>query len=70
MASTHTIHRARSAVDFAYNTLGTPAVFASHPLERRFRDMHTITQHLQGRLPHLETVGAWMLGATADLTFV
>jgi alkylation response protein AidB-like acyl-CoA dehydrogenase len=70
MASTHTIHQARSAVDFAYHTLGTPAVFASHPLERRFRDMHTVTQHLQGRQQHLETVGAWMLGAPADLTFV
>jgi alkylation response protein AidB-like acyl-CoA dehydrogenase len=70
MASTHTIHQARSAVDFAYQTLGTPAVFASHPLERRFRDMHTVTQHLQGRQQHLETVGAWMLGAPADLTFV
>jgi len=70
MASTSAIHRARDAVDFAYNTTGTPTVFASHPLERRFRDMHTVTQHLQGRLPHLETVGAWMLGAPADLTFV
>ena len=70
MASTNAIHRARDAVDFAYNATGTPTVFANHPLERRFRDMHTVTQHLQGRLPHLETVGAWMLGAPADLTFV
>ncbi len=70
MASTYAIHQARDAVDFAYNTTGTSAVFASHPLERRFRDMHTVTQHLQGRLGHFETVGAWMMGAEADLTFV
>jgi alkylation response protein AidB-like acyl-CoA dehydrogenase len=70
MASTHAIHQARNAVDFAYNAAGTATVFASHPLERRFRDMHTVTQHLQGRLPHFETVGAWMMGAPADLTFV
>jgi indole-3-acetate monooxygenase len=25
---------------------------------------------LQGRLSHFETVGAWILGAEADLTFV
>jgi hypothetical protein len=25
---------------------------------------------LQGRLSHFETVGAWMMGADADLTFV
>jgi alkylation response protein AidB-like acyl-CoA dehydrogenase len=70
MASTYAIHQARDAVDFAYHAMGTPAVFASHPLERRFRDMHTVTQHLQGRMTHFETVGAWMLGAPADLTFV
>jgi indole-3-acetate monooxygenase len=70
MASTYAIHQSREAVDFAYNTAGTAAVFTSHPLERRFRDMHTVTQHLQGRLGHLETVGAWMMGAEADLTFV
>lgn len=70
LASTYAIHQARSAVDFAYNAAGTPAVFASHVLERRFRDMHTVTQHLQGRLTHFETVGAWMLGAEADLSFI
>ena len=49
---------------------GATAIFESHPLERRFRDIHTVTQQLQGRLSHFETVGAWMLGADADLTFV
>jgi alkylation response protein AidB-like acyl-CoA dehydrogenase len=69
-ASTYAIHKAREAVDFAYTAAGATAIFESHPLERRFRDMHTVTQQLQGRLSHLETVGAWMLGAEADLTFV
>ncbi|MDP1751287.1 MAG: acyl-CoA dehydrogenase family protein [Reyranella sp.] len=70
MASTHAIHKAREAVDFTYNAAGATAIFGSHPLERRFRDVHTVTQQLQGRLSHFETVGAWMLGADADLTFV
>jgi len=70
MASTYAIHQARAAVDFAYNAAGTAVVFGSHPLERRFRDVHTVTQQLQGRLSHLETVGAWMMGAEVDLTFV
>ena len=70
MASTNAIHRSREAVDFAYNAAGATAIFESHPLERRFRDIHTVTQQLQGRLSHFETVGAWMLGADADLTFV
>jgi alkylation response protein AidB-like acyl-CoA dehydrogenase len=70
MASTNAIHKACAAVDFAYAAAGATAIFASHPLERRFRDIHTVTQQLQGRLSHFETVGAWMMGVDADLTFV
>ena len=70
MTSTNAIHKAREAVDFTYNAAGATAIFESHPLERRFRDIHTVTQQLQGRLSHFETVGAWMMGANADLTFV
>jgi alkylation response protein AidB-like acyl-CoA dehydrogenase len=70
MAATHAIHKAREAVDFAYHAAGATAIFENHPLERRFRDIHTVTQQLQGRLSHFETVGAWMLGVGADLTFV
>jgi alkylation response protein AidB-like acyl-CoA dehydrogenase len=70
MAATNAIHKAREAVDFAYNAAGATAIFDTHPLERRFRDIHTVTQQLQGRLSHFETVGAWMLGAETDLTWV
>jgi alkylation response protein AidB-like acyl-CoA dehydrogenase len=70
MAATHAIHKACEAVDFAYNAAGATAIFDGHPLERRFRDIHTVTQQLQGRLSHFETVGAWMMGADCDLTFV
>lgn len=70
MAATNAIHKAREAVDFAYNAAGATAIFEGHPLERRFRDIHTVTQQLQGRLSHFETVGAFMLGVDADLSFV
>jgi alkylation response protein AidB-like acyl-CoA dehydrogenase len=70
MAATHAIHKAREAVDFAYHAAGATAIFENHPLERRFRDIHTVTQQLQGQLKHFETVGAWIMGADTDLTFV
>src|SRR6201987_302940 len=70
MAATNAIHKAREAVDFAYQAAGATSIFDNHPLERRFRDIHTVTQQLQGRLSHFETVGAWMMGAEADLTWV
>ncbi|HTV68538.1 MAG TPA: acyl-CoA dehydrogenase family protein [Rhizobiaceae bacterium] len=70
LAATNAIHKAREAVDFAYNAAGATAIFDNHPLERRFRDIHTVTQQLQGRASHFETVGAFMMGAEADLTWV
>jgi alkylation response protein AidB-like acyl-CoA dehydrogenase len=70
LAATHAIHKAREAVDFAYNAAGATAIFEDHPLERRFRDIHTVTQQLQGQLRHFETVGAWMMDVEVDLTFV
>jgi alkylation response protein AidB-like acyl-CoA dehydrogenase len=70
MAATNAIHRSREAVDFAYHAAGATSIFENHPLERRFRDIHTLTQQLQGRASHFETVGAWMMGADADLTWV
>ena len=36
---------------------GATAVFSANPFERRFRDMHTIAQQLQGRDSHYEDVG-------------
>jgi alkylation response protein AidB-like acyl-CoA dehydrogenase len=69
MAATNAIHKAREAVDFAYNAAGATAIFDNHPLERRFRDIHTVTQQLQGRSSHFETVGAFLMGAQPDLTW-
>ena len=70
LASTFAMHQAREVLDFAYDAAGATAIFDGHPLERRFRDLHTATQQLQARASHFETVGAWLLGAEPDLTFV
>jgi alkylation response protein AidB-like acyl-CoA dehydrogenase len=70
LAASHAIHKAREAVDFAYHAAGATSIFDNHPLERRFRDIHTVTQQLQGQLKHFETVGAWIMGADTDLTYV
>jgi len=70
LASTHAIHAAREAGEFAYEAAGATAVFAANPFERRFRDLHTIAQQLQGRASHFETVGQHLLGLDADTTFL
>jgi hypothetical protein len=49
---------------------GTTAIFEGSAIERRFRDAHTISQHLQGRIGHLETVGKHLLGVEYEVRFV
>ena len=63
LASTFAIHQSREVVDFAYHEAGATAVFKSNPFERRFRDVHTVCQQVQGRSSHFETVGQYLLGS-------
>ena len=62
LASTFAIHQSREVVDFAYHEAGATAIFKSNPFERRFRDVHTVCQQVQGRSSHFETVGQYYLG--------
>jgi len=70
MAATFAIQQAKEVVDMAYHEAGATAILDSNPFERRFRDMHTITQQTQGSTMHLETVGAHLLGLRPNLRFV
>ena len=40
------------------------AIFDANPFERRFRDVNTVTQQVQGRRSHFETIGQYLLGAS------
>ncbi len=62
LAGTHGIRSASQVVDMAYALGGAGSIFASHPVQRRFRDVHTITQQIQGRLSHYDTAGQFYLG--------
>ena len=63
IAATWTIHQCTSVVDTAYHMAGATAVFAANNFERRFRDMHTIAQQIQGRDAHYEDAGKAILSA-------
>ena len=62
LASTFAIHQSLQVVDTAYHAAGSTAIFEGNPFERRFRDIHTVSQQLQGRSEHFETVGQYLLG--------
>jgi indole-3-acetate monooxygenase len=66
LAATFAIHEARTVVDTAYHAAGATAIFAANPFERRFRDIHAVSQQLQARQGHYETVGQYLLGLDPD----
>ena len=65
MASTHAIRQAAEVIDIVYNLSGSHAIFSSTAIQRRFQDAHAITQQIQGREAHYETVGQHFLGLQA-----
>ena len=70
LAATYAIHQARDVADVAYAAAGSSAIFTAGAFERRFRDIHAVTQQLQGRQSHFETVGQFLLGLDPDTQFV
>jgi alkylation response protein AidB-like acyl-CoA dehydrogenase len=66
LASTFAIHQSMSVVDMAYHAAGSTAIFEENPFERRFRDVHTVSQQVQGRQEHFETVGQYLVGLAPD----
>jgi indole-3-acetate monooxygenase len=66
LASTFAIHTALDVVDILYQAAGATAIFNENPFERRFRDIHSVAQQLQGRQQHFETVGQYLLGLEPD----
>lgn len=66
-ASTFAIGQAEQVVDTAYRLAGATAIFDTQPFERRFRDMHTVTQQAQAHLANYETIGQYRLGVPMEL---
>ena len=66
LACTHAIQGAIEVADFTYKGAGVDAIFPGSPFERRFRDMHTLSQQIQARNAHYEDVGQVLLGAPPD----
>jgi alkylation response protein AidB-like acyl-CoA dehydrogenase len=66
LACTNAIQGAAEVADFAYKGAGVDAIFPGSPFERRFRDMHTLSQQIQARSAHFESVGQALLGVPPE----
>jgi alkylation response protein AidB-like acyl-CoA dehydrogenase len=70
LATTYGIHQAVEVAETVYHAAGSSAIFTNNPFERRFRDIHAVSQQVQGRQAHFETVGAFLLGLDPDQSFL
>jgi len=62
LASVHATRSAAYAVDLMHLSAGGSAVYATCPLERALRDIHTVTQHRRSAPIQFEIAGRMMLG--------
>jgi alkylation response protein AidB-like acyl-CoA dehydrogenase len=62
LAGSHAISNAVAVADRTYKAAGVDAIFPGSPFERRFRDIHTLSQQIQSRDAQYETVGQVLLG--------
>jgi len=66
----HAIHSAVEIADYVFKAAGTSAIFLGTPFERRFRDMHTLSQQIQSRDAHFEAVGRVLFHGDPEGLFV
>jgi alkylation response protein AidB-like acyl-CoA dehydrogenase len=66
----HAIGSAVGVADYVYKAAGTSAIFRGTPFERRFRDIHTLSQQIQSRDSHFESVGRVMFNGDPDGVFL
>ena len=67
LACAHATNEAVEVADWVYRAAGTSAIFPGQgPFERRFRDIHTVSQQIQSRQSHFAASGAVLLGHEAE----
>ncbi len=68
LAATHATMASARVVDLMYNAGGGTSIYRTSPLQRRFRDVHTATQHVMVAPPTLEVAGRVLLGLETDVS--
>jgi alkylation response protein AidB-like acyl-CoA dehydrogenase len=69
-AASYASREGREVGTLLYHGVGAEAIFTSGPWERRLRDLHSVSQQVQGRDDHFEAVGRFLLGLPPDSPFI
>jgi indole-3-acetate monooxygenase len=70
LACSHAIKSALEIADRVHKAAGTSSIFLGTPFERRFRDIHTLSQQIQSREAHFQEVGRVMFNGDPNGTFM
>jgi alkylation response protein AidB-like acyl-CoA dehydrogenase len=70
LASVYAAHQAKDVADTVYHAAGATAIFERNPYERRFRDLHTVIQQVQGQYSNFEMVGQVLLGMDSNTKLI
>lgn len=66
LARTHAVQAAAQAVDLMYTDAGGAAIYTRNLLERCFRDIHAVTQHVSMNPANYEVSGRVLVGLAPD----
>jgi alkylation response protein AidB-like acyl-CoA dehydrogenase len=66
LAATHATRASAEVVRSMYDLAGGSAIYDDSPLQRRFRDAHTVTAHFQINGSSREVPGRMLLGLPTD----
>ncbi len=70
LAATHATETSAGVVDAMYNLGGGTSVYHDSALQRCFRDVHVVTQHMMVAPPSWELAGRALLGVKGDLSML
>jgi alkylation response protein AidB-like acyl-CoA dehydrogenase len=62
LASVHAATLSAEVVDMVWRAAGASAIFTANPFERRFRDIHAVTQNIAVRPDNYGAAGRVILG--------
>jgi alkylation response protein AidB-like acyl-CoA dehydrogenase len=70
MAASNASLLCRELVERCYHAAGATAIFESNPFERRFRDLHAVSQQVQSHFSQFEAIGQHFLGLPPQTKFI